>query len=273
MDNTLKQTTSGSFGALQEDHRLWQELEQMPDWWKTILKDDELYVEIRKDNYINVYYYGGNVALLRWAGGKIKAETHQKYLGCEQPDRPLYKDCFKQLQTKEGLSAIKKWINEIYTSKEKHVQGELKICFKERYIDSEFAYQIKERETMRIDLVELRGKDLHFIELKLIGDARLRTKDGDPEIISQMDTYRTFIKTHTDELKSYYTKLLRIKKKIGVWNGDTEIECVSLIPELLVINTYAEESKGKVERREYIKNLGEGGSFHTNIITYNDLCE
>lgn len=62
--DTLKQKINGSFEALQEDRRLWQELEQMPQWWKNIIEDDELYVEIRKDNYVNVYYYVSSLNIL-----------------------------------------------------------------------------------------------------------------------------------------------------------------------------------------------------------------
>lgn len=69
----LKPNANGCFDALDEECRLWQELENNPpQCWKNILEDKSLYVEIRKDNYVNVYYYGGNVALLRWTGGRLR---------------------------------------------------------------------------------------------------------------------------------------------------------------------------------------------------------
>ena len=124
---------------------------------KNILEDKSLYVEIRKDNYANAYYYGGNVALIRWTGGKITAETHRKYLG-KSDETDLYQDCTETLHSKEGLELIKENIreeyhklskrektdeqNRVYTSNEKWVQGELKLRFPKRYIDSEFAYRI-----------------------------------------------------------------------------------------------------------------------------------
>ena len=80
--NMFKPNKNGSFDTLNEKYRLWQELENNPPrWWKNVLADKELYVEIRKDNYANIYYYGGNVALIRWTGKEITAKTHQKYLG------------------------------------------------------------------------------------------------------------------------------------------------------------------------------------------------
>ena len=125
--NTLKSNTKGSFGALNEECRLWQELvNNPPQWWKNILEDKELYVEIRKDNYANVYYYGGNVAKVQWTGGEITVETHQKYLGDKKPvriaitkkDKEIkiyeYRDCREKLQIKEGLEEMKRCIHDIY---------------------------------------------------------------------------------------------------------------------------------------------------------------
>ncbi|MDE6720615.1 MAG: hypothetical protein K2J84_00465 [Bacteroidaceae bacterium] len=288
--NMLKQKTNGHFGALNEDFLLWSVLENNPpQWWKNLLDDKELYVEIRKDNYANVYYYGGNVALVRWTGGEIATETHQKYLG-ESDETATYQDCIKQLLSKDGIEDIKGKIREeyhklspkkeanqrkgVYTSSEKWVQGELKLCFPNRYIDSEFAYRTGEKELIRFDLVELReNKKLVFIELKLITDPRLRSKEGEPEIIEQMTEYCKFINKHTKELKDYYSKLLRIKKRTNLWNGETEIEEVSLKPELLIVNTYEKLTKGREERITYMENLKERTDFDTLIVDYPDLCK
>lgn len=287
--NMLKPNTNGCFDALDEECRLWQELENNPpQCWKNILEDKALYVEIRKDNYVNVYYYGGNVALLRWTGGKITAETHRKYLG--KPDETdLYQDCTEILHSKEGLDLIKENIreeyhklskrektdeqNRVYTSNEKWVQGELKLRFPKRYIDSEFAYRIGKNNLIRFDLVELKGNELRFIEIKLITDSRLRSNDKKPEIINQMTRYSHFIREHTEVLKDYYTKLLRIKKRIGLWNGETEIEHIALKPILLIVNTYKGIlSKGRENRKNSIEELKENTMFETIIVSYPDLC-
>lgn len=288
--NMFKPNTNGSFDALNEECRLWQELENNPpQCWKNILEDKALYVEIRKDNYANVYYYGGNVALVRWTGGKITAETHRKYLG--KPDETdLYQDCTEILHSKEGLDLIKENIreeyhklskrektdeqNRVYTSNEKWVQGELKLRFPKRYIDSEFAYRINSNELIRFDLVELKGKELVFVELKLITDPRLRSKVKEPEIIEQMTKYGDFICKHAEVLKNYYAKLLRIKKRIGLWNGETEIEQIALKPVLLIVNTYKGElSQGRVERKQAIEELKKNAMFETAVVDYPDLCK
>lgn len=287
--NMLKPNANGCFDALDEECRLWQELENNPpQCWKNILEDKALYVEIRKDNYVNVYYYGGNVALLRWTGGKITAETHRKYLG--KPDETdLYQDCTEILHSKEGLDLIKENIreeyhklskrektdeqNRVYTSNEKWVQGELKLRFPKRYIDSEFAYRIGKNNLIRFDMVELKGNELRFIEIKLITDSRLRSNDKKPEIINQMTKYSHFIREHTEVLKDYYTKLLRIKKRIGLWNGENEIEHIALKPILLIVNTYKGIlSKGRENRKNSIEELKENTMFETIIVSYPDLC-
>lgn len=309
----LKPKTNGHFEALNEKSQLWQALENNPpQWWKNLLEDKELYVEIRKDNYANVYYYGGNVALVRWTGGRIIAETHQKYLGDEEPvriktvkqkEREIkvyeYRNCMDKFQSKEGLEEIKRHIREtyhdihgkngrqetretrdkdkhVYTSNEKSVQGELKLRFPNRYIDSEFAYRYRTegKKNIRFDLVELREGKLVFIELKLITDTRLRIQKGEPEIIEQMNQYCDFISKHTKELKDYYSKLLRIKKRIGLWNGEIKIEEVSLKPELLVVNTYKDKmSDARNTRKEAIERLKEKTEFETIIKDYPGLCK
>ncbi len=253
-----------------------------------ILADKELYVEIRKDNYANVYYYGGNVAKVQRRNGKITAETHQKYLGGHD-GRELYKDCIAMLQNKENLEFIKKKIRQeyhklpqrketdeqdgVHISSEKWVQGELKLRFPKRYIDSEFAYRIGKNNLIRFDLVELKGNELRFIEIKLITDSRLRSNDKKPEIINQMTKYSHFIREHTEVLKDYYTKLLRIKKRIGLWNGETEIEHIALKPILLIVNTYKGIlSKGRENRKNSIEELKENTMFETIIVSYPDLC-
>ena len=68
--------------------------------------------------------------------------------------------------------------------------------------------------------------------------------------------------------------MLRIKKRIGLWNGETEIKHVALKPVLLVVNTYKGElSKGREDRKKAIEGLKDEGAFETIIIDYPDLCK
>ena len=173
----------------------------------------------------------------------------------------------------------------IYTSNEKKVQGLLKLRFPLRYIDSEFAYRISDKKLIRFDLVELRGKELVFIELKLITDVRLSRKEknahsvsqeeGKLEIVNQMEKYTKFIQEHEEDFKMYYTKVLQIKKRLGLWKGETDVESVSLKPELWIVNTYDKDnmSKGRKDRIANLEKLKECTDFETFIVDYQKLCK
>ena len=72
-------------GLLDAGHSLYQLLkgDQAPSWWKLLTKDHELYIEIRKKNVIDVYYYGGRMAEIsydRFSNGVV-TKAHPKYLG------------------------------------------------------------------------------------------------------------------------------------------------------------------------------------------------
>lgn len=164
----------------------------------------------------------------------------------------------------------------VHISSEKMVQGKLIAHNRDRYIDSELAYRTKERKTMRIDLVELRNQALVFVELKLITDDRLRHLNNNPEIIEQMKKYHTFINqgNRLEELQSYYTKLLEIKKRIGIWQKETTIKEISDKPELLIIDTYSEMTKNRSTRIATIHERLKAEPFFTlSILKYQDLCK
>ena len=49
------------FSKLREDHELFNQLtENPPVWWRNLTADEDVWVDIRKDNYINVYYLSGS---------------------------------------------------------------------------------------------------------------------------------------------------------------------------------------------------------------------
>ena len=71
-------------GLLNSNHPIFKILSsnEAPIWWYNIKSDDSLYIEIRKENYLNVYYRGGCVARIKYNTRRKQFEilTHPKYL-------------------------------------------------------------------------------------------------------------------------------------------------------------------------------------------------
>lgn len=51
-----KTKLAGSFESLDQEHILFRHLEGRPSWWAVLVKDKNLRIDVRKDNYINVYF-------------------------------------------------------------------------------------------------------------------------------------------------------------------------------------------------------------------------
>jgi len=263
---------NGTFLTLNPKEPIFEELRKQPDWWTLFQNDSELYIEIRKDNYINVYYYGGSLAKIKYENGFI-AETHQKYLGDNLPRRTkkgndIYEYDLIDLGKLDihKISEIKKrikcdYLKQINEEKppEKWIQGKM-ISENKNFIDSEFQFnQDHEIGKLRIDLVELYEGVLTFVELKGIFDNRLRVdinrNSKEPEIIEQMKKYELFINKYETEIIGYYKKLLEIKKSLFPIYKNAEISSVNKIPKLIIANTYKKKSDKRDERINDIENL------------------
>lgn len=264
----------GTFLTLNPQAKLFEGIRiHQPNWWKLISNDKDLYVEIRKDNYINVYYYGGLIAKISYKKDFV-AETHQKYLGNEKPygkdknGKIIFK--YEPLDLKSldeiKISEIKNRIETEYLKNvegenpaEKWLQGKM-INKNPNYIDSEFQFnQDSEIGKLRIDLIELSNGILSFVELKGIFDNRLRNDEKRnseiPEIIDQMKKYELFIKKYEIEIKTYYQKLIEIKQSLGLTKLiGTEIS-INKIPKLIIANTYKKMTIGREQRISDIKKL------------------
>lgn len=252
-----------TFGALKSDAQIFKELESgRYAWWERVKSNPDLYVEIRKDNEVHVYYEGGRVLRMRYCSKRkeVQAFTHNKYLTRDE-NATGYENCAKlldaQLDTiienvhlysrKYGIEDKEKW-------SEKYIQGNLIINHRSQYLDSEFAYNSGD---IRIDLVECVNGEIRFIELKRIDDARMVTKDGKPEIVDQIEQYQIFIDLHEKEIIDYYQIVYDIKARLGLSIPPISPEKLNPMPFLLIFNRWVKDhpmrEKHKIEMEKILK--------------------
>lgn len=263
--------------------KIYNELRQQPEWWKRVISIKGVYVDVRKDNTINIYFEGGNVAQLTYTNKALKATCHYKYLGLNMSPKgkARYIDCLDTLMNNPAsiIENIKKEYSQKGAKKEENVsekkmQGDI-ICHDNIYLDSEFEHLFEEgKKHIRFDLVAIKENQLSFIELKRIRDPRLRNKyDDKPEILIQMDQYSRFIKAYKDELLTYYKQLYTIKQSLGLPVPPCNLNELSVceIPHLIIKNTYTpckrinNENRRK-ERIERITTILNGASSFTYSI-------
>lgn len=267
----------GNFSSLDLNSEIFKKIEEdIPNWWKLFLLDKSLYIDIRKDNYINIYYLGGSIAKIIFKN-EFSAEIHHKYLGLKD-DNKTYVSLDLNTVNNDLITDIKKRIEDtLKDSKnehpaEKRIQGEMRVQ-NPNYIDSEFQFnQATNNDKLRIDLTELSNGTLTFIELKGISDNRLRneTKRNQeaPEIITQMSTYKSFIESYKLEIEGYYNKLIQIKRRLGILDLKVEKLKVNPIPKLIILNTYNRLTTGRINRIEAIEELLSSEKIDFEIIDY-----
>lgn len=283
----MKKEITGTFISLNPKAKIFEEIMiQQPKWWSLLSKDKELYIEIRKDNYINAYYNGGSVAKIDYENGFV-ALTHQKYLGDYKPrgktkkgkDKFEYAPLDLTTLDESQIGDIKNHINKDYI---RHIDGEnlpekliqaKMITRNTNYIDSEIQFnQDVEIDNLRVDLVELEAGILSFVELKTIFDSRLRNDKKrnlkTPEIIEQMEKYKLFINKYKAELNDYYKKLLEIKQTLGLTSTDNTIINLNKTPKLIIADTYIKMTKEREERISDIKELLENHKIDYDIIKW-----
>ena len=246
---------------------LFTELAQLPEWWKRILNDKTLYVNIRKGNRINVYYHGASVMELSINRDKsIKVKIHSKYILFQetQTDKNGYIKNISPETIVENLPSIKNAIiaNQATSNpeglSEKAIQGIMYI--EGKYIDTEFEYVHSNRLITRIDLTTINDDGMiEFVELKRISDPRLLKKDmslKNEEIRKQIDDYNSFIEGHKDEIIQYYKQLQQILKKVGVNNPLCNIAITDINHSVsLYFAGYADGKSNHPQRRKRIDNI------------------
>ena len=246
---------------------LFTELSKLPEWWKRILNDKTLYVNIRKGNRINVYYHGASVMELSINRDKsIQGKIHSKYILFQetQTDKNGYRKDISPETIVENLPSIKNAIiaNQATSNpeglSEKAIQG---IMYVEgKYIDTEFEYVHPNRLITRIDLTTINDDGMiEFVELKRISDSRLLKKDmslKNEEIRKQIDDYNSFIEGHKNESIQYYKQLQQILKKVGVNNPLCNIAITDIKPSVsLYFAGYADGKSNHPQRRKRIDNI------------------
>jgi hypothetical protein len=202
-------------------------------WWENLKKDEEdISIQIRKDNYIDVYRNGG--AILKGLKYNTREETftakiHSKYIplkndyvgltlnakGIEFTEKIEPMD-FLQFNEPE-LKAVKQRVKDRFKSEtEKAIQ--YKFATSDSYIiDTEFEM---EREDLRIDLIRLDTtvKKIVLIEVKRMGDSRLfaPSSPGKENVYDQLKKYRDFAVKHKKDILAYYSKVLKIKNNLEI---------------------------------------------------------
>ena len=253
-----------TFDTLKPDARIFLELNNNPHWWNRFKEDSSLYIEVRKDNQVNVYFEGGSIARIHYCSKKRKLQVfiHHKYLGIPKPaDNNPYveysdkigsclndvldrvKTVYSQKGSIDGVFPKEKW-------SEKYIQGTLIVQSRQYHLDSEFAYNDSEISN-RIDLVRCSDGMVTFVELKRMGDNRmLHETDATPEVVYQMNRYKQFIEKYSSQLLEYYQKLYDIKKSLELPVPESRPVCINPIPELLIFDCWEKNTKGRdIHRR------------------------
>ena len=252
-----------TFDTLKPDARIFLELNNNPNCWKLFKEDSSLYIEVRKDNQVNVYFEGGSIARIHYCSKhkKLQVFTHHKYLGLPAPSKSsLYIECsdfidsclgdvldrvkthYSQKSDDNGTFPKKKW-------SEKYIQGTLIVQSRQCHLDSEFTY-IDGETNNRIDLVRCSDGMVTFVELKRMGDNRmLHETDATPEVVYQMNRYKQFIEKYSSQLLEYYQKLYDIKKILELPVPESRPVCINPIPELLIFDCWEKNTKSRDEHR------------------------
>jgi hypothetical protein len=275
---------------LKIEHGLFERLStNPPSWWKNLLADQELYFDIRKDNYINVYYNGGSIMRLE-GEDDYKAQIHFEYIPLQQEknyvsyninDKEIEFENLKILSlnnfNEDVLTKIKKRIRQFYpNNSEKGIQGRIVTTHNNFeiadgfFLDTEFQY-----EKSRIDLiwVNIRTKQIYFIELKTINDGRLyidRYKDnGKIETIdAQLNKYYEFAKENSLKLVDYYDNVFKIKKNLNIlpeFVKEKTLKDYSIVPKPILLvgdcsNEWIEQNARKLD--EELKDIAFGCFYH-----------
>ena len=226
------------FARLDPEHILFKQLaKEQPVWWQNICKNTHLYIDVRKNNSLDVYYNGGKIIDLSYSK-YFQGSIHFKYIPVTSKNNyvpflfsegtiGIDKDKLDFIDldnfSPEKMSEIQKLVSNYYpASSEKGIQAEF-LLNNSSFIDSELQFKHKEKD-FRFDLVwvDTGRNKLFVVELKTTKDSRLyfnersRNSKKYDKIDAQLTEYRDFIKEHKLDLIEYYKKVLIIKKQLQI---------------------------------------------------------
>ncbi|MGY8704161.1 hypothetical protein RAD16_00275 [Bradyrhizobium sp. 18BD] len=216
-----------------EFRKALETLAQQDGWWKDVLADPTLVIGIR-DEYLNVYWQGQSIFKVSFAGGKVKASTHEKYLL-----NPDLKDQVSLVEGKfafgnaeprmltrdyEGAKTLEKLKRaaSLYSGQEKEGVHEIATA-NNSVVDVEIAINASgipdvERNLPRMDLANFettaRGVDLVFWEAKTFSNPEL--ENG--KIAGQIKDYRTVIDLHKMEIHDSYRCVAENLADMAKWS-------------------------------------------------------
>ena len=259
-----------TFDKLKADAKIFEELRKNPSWWVHFKNDSDLYIEIRKDNQVNVYFEGGSIARIHYCSRhkKLQVFTHHKYLDKPAPsENNLYIEC-SDFMSGHVIEDIKRRVKGSYSQKHavngviekekwsvKFIQGSLIVQSSDIHLDSEFAYNDATSRN-RIDLIRCDEGEVTFVELKRMSDGRMLHKtDESPEIIEQMQRYREFTKRYSDDLLHYYQTLYDIKKSLELPVPYKHPTRINQEPQLLIFDSWEKETPGRDTHRKRLEEI------------------
>ena len=267
-----------TFKTLKCDAQIFKELSKNPDWWLKFKNTSSLYIDIRKDNQVNVYYEGGSIARIHYCSKhkRLQVFIHHKYLGLNAPSKSnayidvLDKDRMNKICSGGihiSIDRILENVKKCYSRKnQSDIDGYPKRKWSETFIkgrlinknmsihlDSEFAYKDEESDT-RIDLVRCDNGLVTFVELKRMDDGRMLHKDDEvPDIIPQMRKYASFIMEYKDQILPYYQNVYDIKKELGLPVPGIRPVAVNPIPQLLIFDRWERNTTKREIHRKRVK--------------------
>ena len=267
------------FSTLKKDAIIFDELSKNPSWWQLFKSDPNLYIEVRKNNQVNVYFEGGSVARIHYCSKhkKLQVFTHHKYLGISD-DKPTYIECSDFIC--KNISSIIERVKSCYSQKksgtdsltkeawtEKYIQGNIIISNKQHYLDSEFAYKDKYLD-IRVDMISVINGQVTFVELKRLDDRRmLKESDDTPEVVTQMNLYKQFIKTYEVELLDYYQRLYDIKESLGLPIPNSRPANINTTPELLIFNRWTKTHPSRTAHKDRMEQILKREDIRYSIIS------